>query len=224
MDRGEVMTELTLQLAGRLERVTVHTAIVAGWTGRDQTAVEEHIAELEALGVPRPSQTPVFYRVSAARVTTAREIESTPASSGEAEAVLLRHEGRTYVGIGSDHTDREVEAYGVAVAKQLCDKPIGSDFWRYEDVLPHWDRLGIRSWIDGKTLYQDGTFDGLLHPDELMARSDPAFVDGTLMFCGTFAAIGGVRPASSFHYELADPVLGRRLMARYEMRTLPLVT
>src|SRR5262249_31465530 len=100
LDRGADVTRLTLTLGGRETDVLVHTAIVAGWAGRDRAAVEHHIAELEALGVPRPSSTPVFYRVSASRLTTAAEIESTPASSGEVEPVLLHHDGRVWVGVG----------------------------------------------------------------------------------------------------------------------------
>ena len=113
------MHELTLDLDGRQATVPIETAVVAGWTGRDRGAVEEHIAELEALGVARPSSVPLFYRVSASRLTTAREIETTASSSGEVEAVVLRHDGRLWVGVGSDHTDRELESYSVAVSKQV---------------------------------------------------------------------------------------------------------
>jgi hypothetical protein len=181
------------------------------------------MAELEALGVPRPSSAPVFYRVSASRVTTEGEIESTAASSGEVEAVLLRHDSRLYAGVGSDHTDREVETYGVAVAKQMCDKPIASELWPYEQVAPHWDRLTLRSWTDDETLYQEAALGALLHPDDLLQLAEPALTEGTVMFCGTSAAIGGIRPANTFRYQLADPVLGRSLDSRYEMRPLPLI-
>jgi hypothetical protein len=216
--------QLSLTIEGRRTAIPVNTAIVAGWTGRDRASMERHIAELEALGVPRPSSTPVFYRVSASRLTTATQIESTAASSGEVEVVLLRHDGRLYVGVGSDHTDREVETYGVAVAKQLCDKPIAPELWHYDEVEAHWDQLIIRSWVDEDTLYQEGTLDGLLRPDELMRLAEPALADGTVMFCGTFAAIGGIRSAAAFRYELADPVLGRTITGSYEMRALPLIS
>jgi hypothetical protein len=187
----------------------------------------EHVAELEALGVPRPSQVPVFYRVGAARLTTEDEIESTAASSGEVEAVLLRHEDELWVGVGSDHTDREVEAYGVAVSKQLCDKPLAPELWRYAEVAPHWDRLTLRSWIteDGKEVeYQAGTLAELLPADELLEGSEPPLTNGTLMFCGTFPAQGGIRPAPAFRYEIEDPVVGRTIAGRYAIRTLPLVS
>lgn len=218
------MTQLALGLNGVPQSVPVHTVVVAGWTGRNRAAVEEHIAELEALGVPRPSTVPVFYRVSASRLTTAAAIESTTASSGEVEPVLLRHDGRVWVGVGSDHTDRELETYGVAVSKQLCDKPVAPELWAFEDVAPHWDRLILRSWVDGGVLYQEGRLGALLSATELIKLTQPPLHDGTLMFCGTVPAIGGIRPATSFSFELADPVLGRSIRGGYEIRDLPLIS
>lgn len=50
-------------------------AVIAGWTGRDPAAVEKHIAELEELGVKRPPSTPVFYRISATRISVTDAIE-----------------------------------------------------------------------------------------------------------------------------------------------------
>jgi hypothetical protein len=217
------MTDLSLTLGDNTVSVAVHTAIIAGWAGRDRAAVEEHIAELEAVGVPRPSSVPVFYRVSAARLTTAAQIESTAASSGEVEAVLLRHDGRLWVGVGSDHTDREVEAYGVAVSKQMCDKPVAAQLWAFDDVADHWDDLVIRSWIDDDVLYQDGALAALVSATDLLDLSEPTLADGTLMLCGTVPAIGGIRPAGSFTYELADPVRGRSIRGAYAIRDLPLV-
>ena len=218
------MAELTLTLGGHAAAVVIDTTVVAGWTGRDRAAVEAHVAELAAVGVPPPSSVPVFYRVSASRLTTSSEIESTDASTGEAEAVLLGHDGRLWVGVGSDHTDREVETYGVAVSKQMCDKPIGSELWAYEDVVEHWDQLVLRSWIDEDILYQEETLDGLMHPRELMSVASPPVSDGTLMFCGTFPAIGGIRPATRFRYQLEDPVRGRKLAGGYNVRALPLIS
>ena len=82
--------------------------------------------------------------------TTATEIEVVGAhSGGEVEFVLLHHSGRMWVGAGSDHTDREVETYGVTVSKQMCDKPVAPVFWAFDDVAPHWDRLMLRSHVIG---------------------------------------------------------------------------
>jgi hypothetical protein len=217
------MTTLDLQLGDDRTPVAITTAVIAGWAGRDRAAVEEHIVELEALGVPRPSSVPVFYRVSASRLTTAPQIETTAASSGEVEAILLRHAGRTWVGVGSDHTDREVESYGVAVSKQLCDKPLADRFWPYADVADHWDQLVIRAWIDDDTLYQEGPLASLVSAEDLTAKATPQLTDGTLMYCGTVPAIGGIRPATTFTYELADPVLDRTIRASYANVDLPII-
>jgi hypothetical protein len=206
--------------------VTVDQAVVAGWTGRDAAAVEKHIKELEALGVKRPASTPIFYRVSAARLTTADTIEAVGESSGgEVEFVLLQHGGRLWVGTGSDHTDREVEKYGVTVSKQMCDKPIAPTFWAFDEVAPHWDRLQLRSYVseNGKrTLYQEGSVAAMIDPRDLMKRYG-GLPDGALMFCGTLAAHGGVRATSDFAFELEDPVLGRKISHAYRVTTLPIL-
>ena len=206
----------------------VNDAVIAGWTGRDAIAVEKHIKELEALGVKRPATTPIFYRVAAARLTTDDTIEPVGESSGgEVEFVLLQDAGRLWVGAGSDHTDREVEKYGVTVSKQLCDKPIASVFWSYEEVAPHWDELILRARVieGGKSaLYQEGAVTAMMHPQALLEKhSSTSLRDGTLLFGGTLAAHGGVRPTSEFSFELEDPVLGRKIAHRYRVRTLPIL-
>jgi hypothetical protein len=231
---------LTLQddSASRARDVVIEHAVIAGWTGRDPAAVEKHIRELEALGVKRPASTPIFYRIAAARLTTADRIEAVGESSGgEVEFVLLQHDGRLWVGAGSDHTDREVEKYGVTVSKQMCEKPIAPTFWPYEQVAPHWDRLLLRAYVieDGKrALYQEGAVTAMMDPQALMARYAPSpargegtgggsLADGTLMFCGTLAAHGGVRATREFAFELEDPVRGRKISHAYRVHTLPIL-
>jgi hypothetical protein len=207
--------------------IAIAQAVVAGWTGRDPAAVEKHIRELQALGVKRPATTPIFYRVAAARITTADTIEAVGENSGgEVEFVLLQHAGKLWVGTGSDHTDREVEKYGVTVSKQMCEKPIAPTFWAYDDVAPHWDRLMLRAHVveGGKrALYQEGSVAAMMDPRALIARhaGDGRLPEDTLMFCGTLAAHGGVRPTRDFAFEIEDPVLGRRIAHAYRVQTLP---
>jgi hypothetical protein len=209
--------------------VRIDRLIVAGWTGRDRAAVEKHIAELEAIGVKRPAATPIFYRASAARLTLDDTIEALgAASSGEAEFILLQHAGRLWVGTGSDHTDREVEKYGVSVSKQMCEKPIAPMFWAYDEVAPHWDRLILRAFVSEKgarILYQEGPVTAMLDPLVLIGQFEgkSALDDGTLMFCGTLAAHGGVRPSNIFEFELDDPVLKRKIQHRYRIHDLPVL-
>src|SRR5579864_6324205 len=113
---------------GARERISFEPAmlIVAGWTGRDEAALRHHIEELAAIGVPRPSSVPVFYRNSALNVTQASRLDVLgPDTSGEAEPVVVSHGGRLWLTVGSDHTDRKAETVGIALSKQLCAKPLG---------------------------------------------------------------------------------------------------
>ena len=206
--------------------VDLKRLVIAGWTGRDQAAVKKHIRELEELGVARPASTPIYYRVAASRVTTRSVIEvSGEASSGEVEFFLLRQAGRLYVGVGSDHTDRKAEAIGVSLSKQMCEKPVAPVLWAFPSVELHWDQLVLRSWIwEGgqRLLYQEGGVAAMRSPHDLMRRfSEQGLEDGTMMFCGTFGAKGGVRPSPRFEMELADPVRGQSINHSYDIVALP---
>ncbi|HWK86240.1 MAG TPA: DUF2848 domain-containing protein [Xanthobacteraceae bacterium] len=209
--------------------IGIKSLVIAGWTGRDPVARDKHIAELEKLGVPRPASTPIYYRVSASRLVTAASIEASGEdSSGEVEFALIRAGGRSYVGVGSDHTDRKVETYNITVSKQMCDKPVAPEVWLLDDVVAHWDSLVLRSFatIGGKReLYQEGTLAGMLPPAELIERGfgKAGMPEGTLMFGGTFAAKGGIRPASRFDYEIVDPVLNRTIKHGYDIVPLPIL-
>jgi len=217
LDRG-MLTPLTM---------SIDQAVIAGWTGRDPVARDKHIAELEAVGIARPATTPIYYRCSARRLTTTDIIEVCGAdSSGEVEFVLIGWQGRIFVGLGSDHTDRKVEAYSVTVSKQMCDKPMSPVLWELEEVIDHWDQMILRSWafFDGqRTLYQEGTLDAMLPVQELIDRGfgKSGLPDGCAMFGGTFAAKGGIRPSVRFEYELEDPVLKRKLTHAYDVIVLP---
>jgi Protein of unknown function (DUF2848) len=209
--------------------LAIDKAVIAGWTGRDPVARDKHIAELEAIGIARPASTPIYYRCSACRITLEDSIEvSGTDSSGEVEFVLIGWQGRIFVGVGSDHTDRKVEAYSVTVSKQMCDKPMARELWELEDVIAHWDQLILRSWalIGGeRVLYQEGTLDAMLPVKDLIERGFGAkgLPDGCAMFGGTFAAKGGIRPADRFEFELEDPVLKRKISHGYDVITMPVL-
>jgi len=221
----------TIDVQGTTTPLTlaIDQAVIAGWTGRDPVARDKHIAELEAIGIARPASTPIYYRVSARRLTTEDSIEVSGAeSSGEVEFVLIGWQGRIFVGAGSDHTDRKVETYSVTVSKQMCDKPLAPVLWELEEVIGHWDQMILRShaWIDGaRVLYQEGTLDSMLPVAELIQHGfgGAGFPDGCAMFGGTFAAKGGIRPASRFEFELEDPVLGRSIRHGYDVIELPVL-
>lgn len=202
--------------------------VIASWTGRDRAALERHIAELKASGVETPASVPCFYNIAHTLLTTEAAIEVVgDRSTGEVEAVLIHDEQHgLLVGVGSDHTDRKVEHYDVAVAKQVCAKPLGKTLWRYADVADHWDKLVARSWrttqSGEKVLYQEGTLARLLEP-KVLAQSvfhAAGLPVGTALFCGTQPVIGELSSAGVFELELHDPVRGRSLRHRYAVTEL----
>ena len=209
--------------------LAINQAVIAGWTGRDPVARDKHIAELEAIGIARPATTPIYYRVSARRLTLEDRIEVCGGdSSGEVEFVLIGWQDRIFVGAGSDHTDRKVETYSVTVSKQMCDKVMAPVLWEIEDVADHWDQLILRShaWIGGaRVLYQEGTLDAMLPVGDLIAGGfgGKGLPDGCAMFGGPFAAKGGIRPASRFEFELEDPVRKRSIRHGYDVIELPVL-
>lgn len=228
MSGAKLVFKLITRDGEKAHPAVVSTAIIAGWTGRDKEAMEKHIVELEAIGVARPATTPIYYRVSAARLTTSGEIQVTGNdSSGEAEFILTTLNGRLWVGVGSDHTDRKVETIGVTISKQMCEKPISAELWPYDEVADHWDKLILRSYVveDGQThLYQEGPITTMIDPLKLIAgypATKGKLLEGALMFCGTLAAKGGIRSAPRFLFELEDPVLKRKIGNAYDIVSLP---
>ena len=192
--------------------------IIAGWTGRDEAALQKHIKELEEIGVKPPKTTPIFYRVAASLFSYSDQIQvSGPDTSGEVEFVLMQDK-ELRVAVGSDHTDRKAETIGVSLSKQLCAKVVSSESWRYDEVKPHWEKLVLRSWTDGE-LYQEGPVTAMRTPEDLMGKYP--LKSGCAMFCGTLAAKGGIRPGSVFRMELDDPVLKRKLRHEYRVKVLP---
>lgn len=199
--------------------------VIAGWAGRDREAIEHHIEELAALGVPRPSAVPLYYRVAANQLTQDEQVQVVgDGSSGEVEAFVFAVDGALYVSVASDHTDRKLEAHSVALSKQVCVKPVARTAWPLAEVQGHWDELQIRSCIvEGGALvaYQDGTLASLRTAQDLIAGYGGTLADGTGMSCGTVGVIGGIRPAAVFEMELHDPRRGRTIRHRYTVSALP---
>lgn len=218
---------ISTRAAAQRVAVELRQCIVAGWAGRDLAAIEHHIEELAALGVPRPSAVPLYYRIAANQVSQDEQLQAVgPHSSGEAEVFVFMHEGRLLVSLASDHTDRKLESTSVALSKQICVKPVARQAWPFAEVAAHWDALMLRSWIeeDGRrVLYQEGALASLRPPAELIEGCFGAagMPDGAGMTCGTMAAIGGIRPSAAFEMELYDPVLERRIRHAYRVEVLP---
>lgn len=209
--------------------VDINQLVIAGWAGRDPVAVQAHIRELAALGVPAPGAVPLFYRASATLLTQQGHIDVVgKQSSGEAEPFIFSWQGESWLTLSSDHTDRQLESHSVALAKQVCAKPLAREAWRLSEVASGWDQLLLQSWVrEGSewTLYQQGRLAELRTADDLLNRylGTAPLPEGLGMCCGTLSTLGGIRPATHFRMALVDEKHGRRIEHQYQIQTLPLV-
>lgn len=223
------MLEFTLP-GGDVVTVPVGRVVIGGWTGRDQGHVKRYVEGLvRDKGFQMPSRLPCYYEVTPSLLTQAAEIDVLGGStSGEVEVILIGIDGASYVGLGSDHTDRSVAPSSIARAKQLCPKPVARDVWRLEEVADHWDDLLLTAEIpdgDGHAVYQQGRLSELLPLADLLgAMTERSRAGaGCVFFCGTVPAIGGIRPASAFRMRLEDPISGRRIAHKYAINAIPVV-
>lgn len=220
------MVRLEREGAGIAE-VEIDDIVIGGMTALDEAAIHHHLEEMKAIGVKMPDTFPFFFRVSAGFLTQANKVQVLGTdSSGEVEAVVVSLDDGRWLTVGSDHTDRKVEAYSINVSKQMCPKAIGRRAWRFEEVSGHWDRLVIRSWTTTggvRALYQEGPLASMRHPDDLTRRylgGDGALKSGTVLFCGTIGALGPLVHSERFEMEIEDPVLGRRIGHYYDIEAL----
>ncbi len=214
-------------------RADIEQLTVAGWTGRDASAIQHHIDELAALGVVPPSSVPLYYRVSADQMTQAAHIQVVGGgTSGEVEPFLLSCGGKLYIGLSSDHTDRDLETHSVALSKQICAKPVAGELWVFDEISERLESLELRSWIREDASadwmpYQEGTIASIRPLADLMSGSGfaAALAEGSCqgLLCGTFGAKGGVRPAAAFRMEMRDPGTGRVISHEYTIEVLPAV-
>jgi len=197
--------------------------IVAGYTGADQENVRRHIDELAEIGVAPPANVPEFYPMPSASLTQADEIHSPAAGSGEAEPVLLRRDGMYFLTVGSDHTDRELEAESVARSKQVCPKPIAREAVPYSPEMEEelWHTLHLSSAVDGFA-YQDDKAT-LLAPFEVLRIYRDRFGDDgsdLVLFGGTVPLLaGGFRYGSDWTMRLS---IGEETIThQYRVATAP---
>ena len=197
--------------------------ILAGYTGRDRAQVQHHIDELLAQGIPAPEKVPEQYPGLPDGLQVEGRLTAAPGwSSGEVEYVLLITAGGVYVGIGSDHTDRELERTAVVPAKQAFPKIIGPRVRRLDQIAEDWDNLVLRSWIShGGERYvcQESRLAAIFSPKDLLALVPAADRrEGLVIYSGTVA---GQRPAPTsghcrFEGELLTPDGRTLLTCAYE--------
>jgi len=227
------MKTLALELEDRrgvrpLEFSTT-SMINLGYVGRDEAAVRHHIEELAKEGVPPPSAVPLVIPMPLNALCTDTQIDvAQEKTSGEVELVFLNQRGKIYVGVGSDHTDRELERSNIALSKQVCPNVLGARVWDLDELKDGWDDLLLQSWVgseSGEILYQSAPLKTMLPAQRLL---DCAFSilmtnskEGLVIFSGTISLIHSqFIYAPSFRCELFNPASGRRLSCQYTVRVL----
>lgn len=222
-------TVLQLTVQGDNERLEMEVRYMfnAGYAGRNQKLVQEHIDELAKVGVPAPATTPTLYPISAYLATTSDHIQVQHGeTSGEIEYVLLWHKGNLYMTVGSDHTDRNLENYSVPKSKQAYPNVIAPEVWKYEEVKDHWDDLELLCYVtkDGqRQVYQQAKLAALLAPpdwDQVFADKGVA-EDGNIFFSATVNTMNNnLVFADQYEIEMHDPVLRRTIVHTYAVEIL----
>ena len=216
----------TLEKANGSEALELNYARVfaIGYAGRNMEKTMEHIKELEEqLGVPAPKRIPTIFQCGNYTLTQEKDLHFVGEKTcGEVEYVIIIKNGKRYIGVGSDHTDRALESASVPKSKQACAKPIAVQVWDYEDMKDHWDGIKLRSYqtVDGKEIaYQDGTLADILPPDLILKELDERVggIDNVVIFSGTVPLLNGFTFGTNFRYEMVDEVLNRKITSDYNV-------
>lgn len=204
--------------------------LVIGYAGRDQASVQHHIDELAAIGIAPPPHVPMVYDLSPELVTSGSSFTVAGArTSGEVEPVLVRAGGDWYLALGSDHTDRELEAEDIRTSKAVCPKPVSRTAILLDgdpaigDLDAAWDAIAVTSAIDG-VAYQQGTLAALRVPSDLIAHAIASGPAGDLViFCGTVPLIDGAFRYGALFSATMD-VGGCTIRLDYSVSVQPIAT
>lgn len=225
------MVELRLNVEGELVELEINRVINAGYSGRDQAAVQAHIDEMmqDDIIATEPDEVPVTYQLAQYLLLTdpgTIQIVGED-TSGEAEYGLLVTGDETYVVAASDQTDRKLEKHGIQKSKQIAPNVISADAWRLSEIRDHWDGIQLRAFntVDGeRELYQEDTLAGLLPPAEIVDEVHERFpgdLSGTAVLSGTIATVGGeLAPGDRFEVELYDPERDRTIETGYDVEPI----
>ncbi len=200
---------------------------IIGYAGRNIEKTMEHIKELEEqLGVPAPKKIPTIFECSHELLTQENDIKFVGhKTSGEVEYVIVISNGKTYIGLGSDHTDRELESNSVPKAKQVCPKPICTELWDYDELKDHWDGIKLISYqtVDGQeVIYQDGSLKDILPVEKIISELKERVGDlqNVIIYSGTVPVLNGFKYGNNFRCKMVDGVLDRTLTLDYNINII----
>jgi hypothetical protein len=193
-----------------------------GSATRDAATAEHHQQEVAKAGIKIAFDVPAprIYPIGPWALTTDGQVTVQGArTSGEVEIVLVVDD-EVYVGVGSDHTDRELERVSIPWSKQVCPNVLAPVLWRWADVRGHWDSCTLACDLDGEP-YQRVGVEAFLDPDAVLEilRERADVPDAQFaVFCGTYVSLSGsLGFGSEWSFSLEDPVLGRSISHAYEV-------
>lgn len=185
VDAGEGAEERTIAV-GRVYNL--------GFTIRDREKMQRHLDEVVGVTVPWPEKPPIIFPISAWATITDTEVTVQYArTSGEVEIVTVQDGDEILVGVGSDQTDRELEATDIPWSKQAAPNVIAPTLWRWTDVADHWNQVELSSHVaeeEGgeRVLYQKASVAEFWTPQEMLdsleGRLAPAS-GAKVLFSGT---------------------------------------
>jgi len=199
-------------------------AVGAGFTGRNQTAVRAHIAELERQGIPPPKDFPILFPLIPQLLWQGPTVPVIgPHNTPEVEPVLLFLEEKVFLTVGSDQTDRALEATHLTLSKNTSPKPLANAAWPIPDVLPHWDRLTLEARTPDSVIQRGLLSELLPYPElERLARRVISEQSTGVCFCGTIPTQLPWPPSPfTLTLRLFDPILNRSISHSFILQILP---
>lgn len=206
----------------------INHACLFGWAGRNKEEVRKHAEELAEHGIRGPKNMPEHFICSPTVMTHEPTITCIgDKTCGEIEFFFFNREGKIYVGVGSEHTDRALEAVDMIKSKAICQKPMSSRLWRYEDIKDHWDKILLTAWQSdengNEVLYQNSPLAALLTLEQLIDEAKRIYenLEDVIVWSGTIPALNGLVYGNRFWGEMNDPILKRKLTFDYTINVVP---
>lgn len=209
---------------GRERDLEIGRVYNLGFTIRDPEKMQRHLDEVTGVHIDWPKRPPVIFPISAwATLTSADVPVQYGRTSGEIEIVTIVTGDGLLVGVGSDHTDRALEATDIPWGKQVAPNVLAPTVWRWSDVADHWDEVLLESYVDGE-LYQRATVAEFWTPPEMadsVVGRVPDVPGARVLFSGTVVSLKEELDfGRSWSLRMSDPATGRTIRHDYQVTVL----
>lgn len=201
-----------------------------GFTMRDREKMQRHLDEVEGVRVEWPEKPPIIFPISAWATLTDTDVTvQYSRTSGEVEIVIVHDGDDVLVGVGSDHTDRQLEVDDIPWSKQVAPNIVAPTLWRWSDVADHWDDIEMSSHVADvpggeRQLYQRASVSEFWTPMEMLesveGRLAPA-EGARVFFSGTVVSEGEkLNFGREWTLRMHDPVTGKAIEHTYNVSVL----